>query len=145
MFDPSHRRELAKSACLHNPCHSLLASHAISLAGANETSINKVLLIQGHALDRNDVHDWLRMQQLAQPVVMVQEFTAGQSSPEKFESWAAETDAAIALATPDDLGSAAIETDITRGITRSTECLGRGRLVLGSSWPRTWDVTCSRQ
>lgn len=105
-------REPTKFASLNNPWHPLLASHAISLAGANEPS--KVLLIHGHSLDRNEVHDWLQLQRLAQPVVMVQEFTAGQTIPEKFESLAAETDAAIALATPDDLASAAIEADITR-------------------------------
>jgi predicted nucleotide-binding protein len=47
----------------------------------------------------------MRERNLADPKVMLQEFGAGRTLPEKFEELAQSVDAAIALATPDDLGS----------------------------------------
>lgn len=105
-------RDPARFMQLNNPWHPRLADLAVALAGVNEPS--KVLLIHGHAQDRHELQSWLEAQRLAKPVVMVQEFTAGQTIPEKFEALAAEADAAIALATPDDLAAAATEIDRTR-------------------------------
>jgi predicted nucleotide-binding protein len=70
---------------------------------------------------------------------MAQEFTAGQTLPEKFEALASEADAAIALATPDDLASIASETDVKRLRARQNVWvevgwfwgrLGRNRVLL---------------
>jgi predicted nucleotide-binding protein len=80
------------------------ANHVVAVLGANRPST--VLLIHGHATDRNKLVRWLKSEKLAAPVIMGQEFTAGQTVPEKFEDLANEADAAIAIATPDDLASA---------------------------------------
>jgi hypothetical protein len=58
------------------------------------------LLIHGHSEDRIDLKRWLERENLADAIVMAQEFTAGQTLPEKFEELASAADAAIALATP---------------------------------------------
>jgi hypothetical protein len=122
---------------LNNPWTSQLASHVMTVIGANEPS--KVLLIHGHAEDRISLQDWLRSQELADPVVMAQEFTAGQTLPEKFEFLAGEADAAIALATPDDLASAVVRMDLKRQRARQNVWveigwfwgrLGRNRVLL---------------
>src|SRR5260370_11652327 len=97
---------------LGNPWADSLASYVVELIGANEPS--KVLLIHGHSPDHNELQSGLKKEALAAPVVMAQQFTAGQTLPEKSESLATETDAAIALATPDDLASHAAEGDLTR-------------------------------
>jgi hypothetical protein len=95
---------------LANPWTSQLASHVITVVGANRPS--KILLIHGHAPDRTELQGWLRHEELADPVVMDQEYTAGQTLPEKFEELASEADAAIALATPDDLASTTSRSDV---------------------------------
>ncbi len=97
---------------LGNPWGPHLASHVVKSAGASEPS--KVLLIHGHSHDRNELEAWLHHEKLADPIVMSQEFTSGQTLPEKFEFLAEEIDAAIALATPDDLASTAAQTDMKR-------------------------------
>jgi predicted nucleotide-binding protein len=97
---------------LNNPWNPGLASHVMEVVGANEPS--RVLLIHGHAEDRTVLQDWLHRQELARGVVMAEEFTAGQTLPEKFEYLATETDAAIALATPDDLASSVVQADLKR-------------------------------
>ena len=76
---------------LSNPWAPYLASHVVSVLGANRPS--KVLLIHGHAKDRLELKDWLEHEKLADPVVMGTEFTAGQTLPEKFEDLANEADA----------------------------------------------------
>lgn len=97
---------------LSNPWTPQLASHIVTVLGANQPS--KILLIHGHATDRTELEEWLKHEALADPVVMAQEFTAGQTLPEKFELLASEADAAIALATPDDLASTASQTDVKK-------------------------------
>jgi hypothetical protein len=97
---------------LSNPWTSHLASHIVSVLGANRPS--KILLIHGHAPDRTELQEWLKHEELADPVAMAQEFTAGQTLPEKFELLAGEADAAIALATPDDLASTVSQTDMQK-------------------------------
>lgn len=122
---------------LSNPWTPYLASHVVSVLGANRPS--KVLLIHGHAKDRLELKDWLEHEKLADPVVMGTEFTAGQTLPEKFEDLANEADAAIALATPDDLASTVSRTDVTRERARQNVWvevgwfwgrLGRSRVLL---------------
>ena len=122
---------------LSNPWAPHLASHVVAVLGANRPS--RILLIHGHAKDRIELEKWLRNQKLADPVVMGQEFTSGQTLPEKFEKLADEADAAIALATPDDLASTASRAEVTRTRARQNVWvevgwfwgrLGRNRVLL---------------
>lgn len=122
---------------LNNPWAAELVPHIVALSGASEPS--RVLLIHGHAPDRFALHDWLGAQDLASPVIMAQEFTAGRTLPEKFELLAEDADAAIALATPDDLASAVAMADVTRARARQNVWvevgwfwgrLGRNRVLL---------------
>lgn len=105
-------RNADKYERLSNPWTPQLASHIVTVVGANQPS--KILLIHGHAKDRTQLQEWLKHEELADPVVMAQEFTAGQTLPEKFELLANEADAAIALATPDDLASTASQEDVKK-------------------------------
>lgn len=105
-------RDTEKYERLSNPWTSHLASHIVTVLGANRPS--KILLIHGHAMDRAELQEWLKHEELADPVVMAQEFTAGQTLPEKFELLASEADAAIALATPDDLASTTSQTNMKK-------------------------------
>jgi predicted nucleotide-binding protein len=88
---------------LNNPWTPDLATYVVEMTGASE--LCQVLLIHGHAQDRTELRAWLENMALVNPIVMAQEFTAGQTLPEKFEILADDADAAIALATPDDVGS----------------------------------------
>jgi len=130
-------REAKDFERLANPWTPHLASHVVTVLGANRPS--KVLLIHGHAKDRLELQEWLQQQKLADPVVMAQQFTAGQTLPEKFEALANEADAAIALATPDDLASTVSRTEVMRERARQNVWveigwfwgrLGRSRVLL---------------
>ena len=130
-------RNVADFERLANPWAPDLASHVVAVAGANKPSV--ILLIHGHAKDWIEIQGWLKYQKLADPVVMGQEFTAGQTLPEKFEQLATEADAAIALCTPDDLASTMAEIDLTRERARQNVWvevgwfwgrLGRKRILL---------------
>jgi predicted nucleotide-binding protein len=107
------------------------------VVGADRPS--KILLIHGHAKDRIELKKWLEDQKLARPVIMGQQFTAGQTLPEKFEDLASQADAAIALATPDDLASTVSRTKVLRERARQNVWvevgwfwgrLGRSRVLL---------------
>jgi predicted nucleotide-binding protein len=122
---------------LANPWNPHLATHVATIVGANRPS--KVLLIHGHAEDRIELQTWLQHEKLADPIVMGQQFTAGQTLPEKFEILASEADAAIALATPDDLASRVGKVDTKRTRARQNVWvevgwfwgrLGRSRVLL---------------
>jgi hypothetical protein len=122
---------------LSNPWTPHLAAHVVTILGANQPS--KILLIHGHSGDRVVLNEWLQRQKLAAPVVMDQEFTAGQTLPEKFEALANEADAAIALATPDDLAATVSQTEIIQSRARQNVWvevgwfwgrLGRSRVLL---------------
>jgi hypothetical protein len=122
---------------LSSPWSPQLASLVVTIVGANRPS--KILLIHGHANDRIDLEKWLRQQQLAEPVIMGQQFSAGQTLPEKFEVLADEADAAIALATPDDVASTGARIEVKRERARQNVWvevgwfwgrLGRSRVLL---------------
>lgn len=122
---------------LSNPWAPHLATHVVAVLGANRPS--RILLIHGHAKDRIELKRWLEREKLADPVVMGQQFTAGQTLPEKFETLADKADAAIALATPDDLASTASRTNVKRQRARQNVWvevgwfwgrLGRSRVLL---------------
>jgi hypothetical protein len=97
---------------LNNPWYGGLTSHVLNVAKINQPL--KVLLIHGRARDQAILYDWFQNKKLAQPVVMMQEFTLGQTLPEKFEALAMNSDAAIALATPDDLALATDKVDVQK-------------------------------
>jgi hypothetical protein len=130
-------REAENFEKLANPWAPHLASHVMTVLGANRPS--RVLLIHGHAEDRIELQGWLQLQKLADPIVMAQEFTAGQTLPEKFEQLADEADAAIALATPDDVGATVSRSGASRERARQNVWvevgwfwgrLGRSRVLL---------------
>jgi hypothetical protein len=137
LLTPGTLREAENFERLSNPWTPHLATHVVTVLGANRPS--KVLLIHGHAKDRIELQEWLQQQKLADPVIMAQQFTAGQTVPEKFEELANEADAAIALATPDDLASIASQTEVMRERARQNVWvevgwfwgrLGRSRVLL---------------
>jgi len=97
---------------LGNPWTPTLANDVVKVLGADRPS--RVLLIHGHANDRIALTGWLRHNKLADPLIMGQEFTAGQTLPEKFEELAGDADAAIALATPDDLAASSADVGTAR-------------------------------
>jgi hypothetical protein len=107
LLDSVAAHQLDHLGRLNNPWVPDMAWHVLAALGADEPS--RILLIHGHAVDRLLLKDWLQHEQLAHPIVMAQEFTAGQTLPEKFETLATQADAAIALATPDDLGQATLQ------------------------------------
>ena len=122
---------------LSNPWVPDLAVHVVNLLGAGRPS--RVLLIHGHSEDRIDLKRWLERENLADAIVMAQEFTAGQTLPEKFEELASAADAAIALATPDDLAVVGSTSEVTRKRARQNVWvevgwfwgrLGRNRVLL---------------
>jgi predicted nucleotide-binding protein len=122
---------------LSNPWVPDLASHVMSLLGAGRPS--RVLLIHGHSDDRIALKQWLERENLADAIVMAQEFTAGQTLPEKFEELASAADAAIALATPDDLAVVGSTSEVARKRARQNVWvevgwfwgrLGRNRVLL---------------
>jgi hypothetical protein len=122
---------------LSNPWKPKLAAHVVKVLRADRPS--RVLLIHGHAKDWIKLEEFLQDQKLADPVIMGQEFTAGPTLPEKFEELANDADAAIALATPDDLASTASGVGGTRARARQNVWvevgwfwgrLGRSRVLL---------------
>jgi hypothetical protein len=137
LLQSSTLREAENFERLYNPWTPQLASLVVTIVGANRPS--KILLIHGHANDRIDLEKWLRQQHLADPVIMGQQFSAGQTLPEKFEMLADEADAAIALATPDDVASTAARTEVKQERARQNVWveigwfwgrLGRSRVLL---------------
>jgi len=89
-----------KAAGLNAPWIEESASRIVSVLDRPP----KVLLIHGHAADWREVKDWMIAEKLANPMVMLQDFAAGKTLPEKFEELAYAAEAAIAIVTPDDLG-----------------------------------------
>ncbi len=69
----------------------------------------QLLIIHGRSQDWRYLKDYLQNNLLLpEPIVMGQRFGNGRTLPEKFEQLALRVDAAIAVVTPDDLGTATI-------------------------------------
>lgn len=132
----SQDREVGDYEKLANPWVTEMATQIVDVLGAGRPS--RILLIHGHANDRLELQEWLRKENLALPRIMGQQYAAGQTMPEKFEKDAEEADAAIALATPDDLGSAAGKLDVQQRARQNVWVevgwfwgrLGRDRVML---------------
>ena len=91
----------------------------------------KVLLIHGHAADWREVKDWMTEEKLASPMVMLQNFAAGKTLPQKFEELADEAEAAIAIVTPDDLGG-----PVTKAIAQNSRARQNVWVEVGWFWGR---------
>jgi hypothetical protein len=88
---------------LNGPWTKYVLESALELCGVNRSP--RVLIVHGRNKDWLQVKDWLQRELAIQEViVMEQQFGDGLTLPEKFERLASLVDAAIAIATPDDIG-----------------------------------------
>jgi hypothetical protein len=95
---------------LHGPYTDLTLEFILKLMGFE--NYPKILIIHGRSDDRNDLKDYLQNTlKLPEPIMMEQKFGDGKTLPEKFEYLASHVDAAIALATPDDIGALSIDSE----------------------------------
>jgi len=91
----------------------------------------RLMLIHGHGSDRYELQVWLqRYSELCEVLVMQDEFGDGRSLPEKFEKVAYTADAAIAIATPDDIGGPVL------GDIRTSRARQNVWLEIGWVWGR---------
>lgn len=81
----------------------------------------RIMIIHGRSPDWKDLNTYLKAGlSLPDPIVMGQQFGEGKTLPEKFEQLTLRVDGVIALATPDDMGTATLS--------------GEGELLLESHW-----------
>jgi hypothetical protein len=105
---------------LHGPWTEYLLEQALGLLRL--TNFPKLLIIHGRSEDRFKLKNYLQnILALPEPVIMGERPMIGRTLPEKFESLAHQTDGAIALVTPDDVGGLA---EAPSGAAR-TEALDR--------------------
>jgi CAP12/Pycsar effector protein, TIR domain len=91
---------------LQSPWSDVLVDDVLSALGADGKP--KILIIHGRAHDRDTLKSYLRdALHLPEPTVLVDEKTPSHLIPDKFEELASKVDGAIALCTPDDVGSLA--------------------------------------
>jgi hypothetical protein len=91
---------------LQSPWHDGLVADISAMLGAEGKP--RILIIHGRAEDRNGLKAYLRDRLgLPEPTVLVDEKTPSHLIPQKFEELASRVDGAIALCTPDDVGSLA--------------------------------------
>jgi hypothetical protein len=97
---------------LNGPWSEYVLENAVRLAEI-ERPVH-LLIVHGRSDDRYKLEVWLQRQLgIADVSVMQQEFGAGSALPKKFEQLASRVDAAIALATPDDVGGPVNEGGMT--------------------------------
>jgi predicted nucleotide-binding protein len=97
-------REAMDYGQLEGPVGNALVDRVLQIAGVGRR--RKVMIIHGHAVDdRVRLGRWLEPR--CESLLMIDDVNVGAGLPEKFETLANEADAAIALATPDDLPSRA--------------------------------------
>ena len=77
----------------------------------SQLNSTKILLIHGRSNDWLLVKDFVEKQLSIETIVMKEVFSQGRSLPEKFEQLAFPVRGAIVIATPDDLGKAAIDSN----------------------------------
>jgi predicted nucleotide-binding protein len=112
--DIANKQTKATLGSLSGPWARYVLDTALYLAGV--TKPPKILIIHGLSRDRENLELWLtRNLELSMDdvVVMVDKPSDGRTLPEKFEDLAAEVDAAIAIATPDDAGGSQTEAPAT--------------------------------
>jgi predicted nucleotide-binding protein len=83
-------------------------------------------VIHGRSPDRDTLKSHLERLGVGKVVVLVDEFEPTTPIPDKFERYATSVDGAIALVTPDDLGSAAEELAATEARARQNVWLEVG-------------------
>ena len=89
---------------LNNPWNKEVLNTALKLLGIVDSP--SILIIHGRGNDWKDLKDYLQNTlQLPKIIVMEEEFTLGKTLPEKFEYVASKVDSAIAVVTPDDVGT----------------------------------------
>lgn len=89
---------------LDGPWNPFLMETALGLTGIGK--LPQVLIIHGHSEDRYKLMNWLQNAlNLPTPILMGDVFQASEALPVKFEGLASKVGAAIALATPDDVGA----------------------------------------
>lgn len=95
---------------LHGPYTDHTLQFILKLMGFEDYP--KILIIHGRSDDKDDLKDYLQNTlALPEPIMMEQKFGGGKTLPEKFEYLASHVDAAIALATPDDIGALAVDSE----------------------------------
>jgi hypothetical protein len=104
----SHREAIGDLRILNGPWGDHALETAMRLAEIGRAT--RLLLIHGRNDDRYKLEVWLQRQLgITNITVMQEEYGAGLTLPEKFETLASRVDGAIALATPDDVGGPADE------------------------------------
>ena len=73
----------------------------------------KLLIIHGRSSDRKEMHKLFKMAKakfpnLPKPIIIGEKADGAPALPDLFESWATRVDAAIALITPDDIGTSVV-------------------------------------
>jgi hypothetical protein len=92
---------------LNSPWSPSLLQSVLKIAGLKPVKPVNVLLIHGRSDDWKDMRHWLSTTLRVDVTVMKDAFSDGRTLPEKFEELASHSDAAIAVATPDDVGGLA--------------------------------------
>ncbi|WP_448639708.1 TIR domain-containing protein [Geodermatophilus sp. URMC 63] len=72
-------------------------------------SLPRLMLVHGRSNDRTVITDILQGAGFRVPIVLREQFSPGQTLPEKFEDEALQADAAVVLFTPDDEASALLD------------------------------------
>lgn len=90
---------------LYGPWHPYVLEEALRLSGI--TKPPRLLIIYGRSGDEVQLKEWLKNElglPIGDVVIMGEEYGVGLTLPQKWENLASDVDAAIALATPDDVG-----------------------------------------
>jgi hypothetical protein len=111
LAETASSEQASKLRRLNGPWTSEACNVAFDLLGA--AGGPSLLIIHGRSKDWLDLKDWLREEAHVRNIaVMAQEYGIGSTLPEKFERIGREVTAAIALATADDVGSLAGESEL---------------------------------
>lgn len=96
-------KDLKNYGSLNGPWTTKLMQKALRLTGI--TTQPRLLIIHGRGDDCSLLKDWLSQELTLESIaIMKDRIQVGHTLPEKFEQLAGDVDAAIALATPDDIG-----------------------------------------
>jgi hypothetical protein len=120
-------RETINYGQLDAPAGKKLVERVLRMAGVGR--LRRVMIIHGHAAtNRKQLERWLKPR--CESLLMIDAVDVGAGLPEKFEAMAGDADAAIALATPDDLAMP------VKGRGRQTRARQNVWLEVGWFWGR---------